>query len=114
MPNLYGRAYKKLGDDEATCIQGVLAEAWLTQGKPPMASLQASDCLNHDKPESCIGYEEEEFFQQQVKDVHCAKEVGKAAANIVQGFSSNRYTVMLWLQRTSIKDCLEGLDKEQI
>jgi hypothetical protein len=71
-------------------------------------------CLDHARLGQSLGHEEERFFQQQAKDVHCAKEDGKAAANIVQGFDSHRSAVMPWLQRTGIKDCLEGLDKEQI
>ena len=62
----------------------------------------------------CLGREEERFFKQQAKDVQCAKEDGEAAANTVQGFGSHQSAVLPWLQRTSIKDCLEGLDKEQI
>jgi hypothetical protein len=73
-----------------------------------------NNCLDHAKPEQYLGYEEERFFQQQVQDVRCATEDSKAAANIVQGFGSHRSAVMPWLQRTGIKDCLEGLDKEQI
>ena len=80
-----------------------------------MAFKGDNDCLDHAKPEQHLGHEEEErFFQQQVKDVHHAKEDSKAAANIVQGFDSHRSAVMPWLQRTRIKDCLEGLNKEQI
>ncbi|KFZ20411.1 hypothetical protein V501_00159 [Pseudogymnoascus sp. VKM F-4519 (FW-2642)] len=58
--------------------------------------------------------EEEKFFQQQGDDIIRAREDGKAAANVVQGFGSHRSAVMPWLQRTGIKDCLEGLEKEQI
>jgi len=80
-----------------------------------VVALKGDDnCLDHARPEQYSGHEEERFFQQQVKDVHRAKEDGKAAANIVQGFGSHRSAVMPWLQRTGIKDCLEGLDKEQI
>ncbi len=73
------------------------------------------DCLDdRGGPAPCLGREEERFFKQQAKDVQCAKEDGEAAANTVQGFGSHRSAVLPWLQRTGIKDCLEGLDKEQI
>jgi len=52
------------------------------------------NCLDHARPGQSLGHEEERFFQQQVKDVHCAKEDSKAAANIVQGFDSHRSAVM--------------------
>lgn len=71
-------------------------------------------CSGPAGPEQCMGHEEESFFQQQVHDVQCAEADGKAAANIVQGFGSHRSAEIPWLQRTGIKDCLEGLDKDQI
>ncbi|TVY12548.1 hypothetical protein LARI1_G009653, partial [Lachnellula arida] len=70
--------------------------------------------LAEDEANQGISYEEEKFFQQQGKDTLRAKDDGRAAANIVHGFGSHRSAVMPWLQRTGIKDCLEGLDKEQI
>ena len=74
----------------------------------PSPSLAADN-----KAERGTDPEEEKFLQQQGEDVTCAAEDGKAAANIVQGFGSHRSAVVPWLQRTGIKDCLEGLDKKQ-
>ena len=70
--------------------------------------------LAEDAANRGISMEETTFFQQQGEDTLRAKEDGKAAANIVQGFGSHRSAVMPWLQRTGIIECLEGLDKEQI
>ncbi|KFY11379.1 hypothetical protein V492_04495 [Pseudogymnoascus sp. VKM F-4246] len=56
-------------------------------------------CAGSGEAEQCLSRKEEEkFFQQQSKDTLRAREDGKAAANT----------------RTGIKDCLKGLDKEQI
>ncbi|KFZ23303.1 hypothetical protein V502_02220 [Pseudogymnoascus sp. VKM F-4520 (FW-2644)] len=118
MPNLCRRAHKKPRDDEAARVEGAPAKARATREEPFMARMQAPNILCREPPDSaeaqCLGHEEERFFQQQGQDVARAKEDGKAAANVVQGFSSHRSAVMPWLQRTGIKDCLEGLDKEQI
>lgn len=79
-----------------------------------VVTLGPDPSLTEDDAGRCIGSEEEKFFQQQVQDTLCAKEDSKGNANIVHGFGSHRSAVIPWLQRTGIKDCLEGLDKEQI
>jgi hypothetical protein len=57
---------------------------------------------------------EASFFKLLDKDATIIKEDTKVKANVVHGFNSYRSAIMLWLRRTSIKEHMQGLKKDEM